>query len=598
MSPRAPVNFLKSPLPFILLGSILLFNLAPFLHFAGETFAANYYIDGSKGTNSNPGTEDLPLKTISAGVSKAFAGDTVWIFSGTYRETINLVRGGSGPADPIAIRSMPDAEVHIKGSDLVSAWAPHAGSIWKRDNWGVNSQQVFVDGVPLQQIGEGSPFHTTLFDGKPILKPTGLGLSDMGPGTFWYNLPEKVLYVWLPDGSDPNLHTVEASTRNWIIPPKELSYIELTGLEFAHSNQTSIGQGAGIVNAWGRSWIISKCSFVFGDFAGLEILGEEHTLTDNSFNFNGALGIYIQGSGPAYEWKSHLPTRPPQNITLRRNETNFNNYRHFNYYWGAGGLKAIPSCNKILVSEHKAMSNYGPGIWFDGWCQNIEINRCISKNNQGAGIFFEISDYAIISNNLVVGNKAQGIYIAASNSANVYNNTVVENWAGIVVHGMPRSEHPALCNNAVKNNIISDSIQADLVVYVDPLNPCSNTSDYNLYFQQVGTVKISWTTNSGYAINHSNLNSLTTQTGQESHSMIADPLWSNRSLGDYSLTQGSPAIDAGAEVQGIGNQDLLGQDRIKAGLQSGQPSIDIGAYEYQQISPVNISPPKNLRVTF
>src|SRR4030042_1486929 len=44
MSPRAPVNFLKSPLPIILFISILFFALSPFLLSPSQAFGATYYV--------------------------------------------------------------------------------------------------------------------------------------------------------------------------------------------------------------------------------------------------------------------------------------------------------------------------------------------------------------------------------------------------------------------------------------------------------------------------------------------------------------------------------------------------------------------------
>jgi hypothetical protein len=44
--------------------------------------------------------------------------------------------------------------------------------------------------------------------------------------------------------------------------------------------------------------------------------------------------------------------------------------------------------------------------------------------------------------------------------------------------------------------------------------------------------------------------------------------------GDYRLEPGSPAIDAGAPVAGVGAVDLAGGERTSG------PAIDIGAYEF------------------
>ena len=550
---------------------------------ASPADAREWFIDHDhpQARDDHDGTRERPFKTISGAVARARAGDILWIAAGTYRETVALGRGGSGPTKTIALRALPGNLVTLKGSDLVRGWVRYSDRIWRRPAWEVNSQQVFVDGAPLQQIGASSPLHhQIIFDGKPNLPAVGQGLQDMFPGTFWYDRAGSNLYVWLRDSGDPNAHALEASVRNWIIPPVEgVDYVELDGLHFSHGNQTAQGETMGLVNVWGNYWVISHCTFTYGDFSGLHITGEGHRLKNNIANYNGNTGIGINASDKNHLWEGYRG-RPPQDIVLEENETSYNNYRNFYRHWHAGGIKAIPSCNTVSILKHKAIGNRGPGIWFDGWCHNIIIDRCIVSDNT-VGIFYEISDNATISHNLVTRNTEQGIYVSSSNEVKVFNNTLVGNWASIVLHGIPRvprPEHPELRNNTVRNNIICDSTWADLVISTAQPLAMHNSSDYNLYFGPEPGVKISWTGTPSYRINYRSLAAFTEATGLEAHSRWADPGFVGATAGDYALTGSSPAIDAGAApVQCPGEKDLAGNPRIIGG------KIDLGAYEYQGI---------------
>jgi parallel beta-helix repeat protein len=555
---------------------LLFFFIWVNLFISTSALATTYYVDPSKGIDSNPGTIDLPFKTISAGVSMAFEGDTVSIFSGTYRETINLVRGGSSPAASIVINSMPDAEVLVKGSDLVSDWVLHAGSIWKRTNWGINSQQVFVDGATLKQIGVTCPYNSITRETSVILPPVGTGISSMIPGSFFYDQGAKTLYVLLPDGSNPNNHLMEASTRNWIIST-DLSFIELNGMKFSHSNSSSGPNVMGMVNVRGNFWTITNCSFTYADFTGLSISGTGHRILNNVANFNGDLGISINGSDTAHGWDIY-PNRPPQNILLDGNETNYNNYRKFDTSWQAGGIKAAVSCNGVTISRHRAESNIGAGIWFDSYSLNTRIEQCIVNKNL-AGIVYEISDNAIIANNLVTQNTYHGIFVVASNGVSVFNNTLIQNGYSIVLHGMPRAEHPILQYNIVRNNIISQSQLVDLIIYNNPSVASGNTSDYNLFD---GSLRITYTPDTGYYPNYTTLSDFARDTGQEVHSLNALPKFISSVTMDYQLLAGSPAIDSGTDLvtTGIGNKDLSGNTRIVDGRRTGIAIIDMGAYEY------------------
>jgi parallel beta-helix repeat protein len=505
------------------------------------------------------------------------------VFPGTYRETINIPRGGSDAAHPISIKAMHGGEVNIKGSDLVTGWVRHAGNIWKREGWQVNSQQVFLDGKPLEQIGEASPLHRKQYAGKPLLPSRGHNLNDLRPGTFWYDQNNKALFICLPVGNDPKSHFVEASVRKWIIPPgsshHNYDFIELSGLNFYHSNQTADGHTMGLVNVWGRFWKITGCSFCFGDFAGLHVVGEGHYISNNVINNNGDVGISISGSDQAHNWRRY-DNRPSQNIVFKKNETSFNNYRGFNRSWGAGGLKAIPSCTGIKLLEHKSSSNKGHGIWFDGWCRDITISRCISQGNDRAGIFYEISDEGVITNNLVINNYRHGIYISASSDVTVANNTLDKNWAGIVLHGMPRKEHPTMVNNTVRNNIISDNVLVDLVIYKEDNKTHNNTSDFNLYNEIAKPIRLSFTDTPGYTITHQDLKAFAKSSGQERHSITQNPLWVDPAKGDYRLKADSPAIDRGTlQVRGLGDLDFSGNPRVGSQKKT-RPVIDIGAFEF------------------
>ena len=558
------------------------------------SLAANYYVDAAKGNNLNSGTREFPVKTISKGLTIAGKGDTIFVSSGTYRETLVLTQNGKDIQNPFAIRALSGAKVNIKASDFVTGWVQHSAFIWKRSGWKVNSQQVFSEDVPLQQIGATSPLHHHKFEGKPILPSVGNNIDDMKPGSFFFDQETETLYVWLADNSNPNNHVVEASVRDFIIPPLERQFILLERLNFSHSNLTSKGYIMGIVNVWGKSWTISHCTFNYGDFAGIAIVGDGHKIQNSTFNHNGNLGININGSDESHNWKP-VSDRNVQNIVLEGNETSYNNYRNFELSWQHGGIKAAVSCNDVQILQHKAFTNNGAGIWFDIYCKNIRIDRCHVSGNL-VGIGYEISDDALITNNLVTRNKYHGIYISASDNVAVLNNTLDINGFGIVVHGMPRAEHPSVKNNVVMNNIIGESSLVHLVMCSDPVKGNGNKSDHNLFSPDMGKVRISWTKTESYEVNFTNLKSFSAATQQDKNSLADTPLWNNRSAGDYSMSSNnSPGVDAGTTEVDVGEKDYLGHDRKLDGKRSGKSRIDIGAYEF--VSPVSsIAPSTGLHV--
>ncbi len=477
----------------------------------------NYYVSASNGNDANPGTSDFPFKTVSCALERAMPGDRIGIRAGTYREELLFPRGGTGSSHAISLEAVPGADVRIKGSDVVTGWESHSGAIWKKTGWQVNSQQVFVDGLPLQQIGAGSPFHALAFGVTPILPSVGSGISDMTAGSFWYDAGAKCLYIRTKDDSSPLDHTVEASVRKWVIPHDErLNYIVLRGLSFSHSNLTSEALSLGIVNVAGRSWTISSNTFEYGDFAGISVTGAGHRIESNVFRNNGNIGILVNGSDASHGYQPYQGS-PPQQILFDGNTATGNNYRDFAPEWQAGGMKGV-GCNDVQVIGQKALDNGGPGIWFDGGSRNIVVDGSEASRNKGAGIAVEISDNSVISDSIADANTYYGIMVSASDNVSVLRNRVSGNKAGIVLHGMPRAEHPTLKNNHVGNNLISGNELLDLVIFHDPVLATGNTSDYNSYVRETGKVSIAWTTTESYFPNYTDLAIFARETGLDSHS--------------------------------------------------------------------------------
>ena len=61
----------------------------------------------------------------------------------------------------------------------------------------------------------------------------------------------------------------------------------------------------------------------------------------------------------------------------------------------------------------------------------------------------------------------------------------------------------------------------------------------------------------------------------------ADPMFTNPTLGDYHLQQGSPSIDSGYnQAPNLPDTDLDGHPRILDGHGNGTAVVDMGVYEF------------------
>ena len=74
-----------------------------------------------------------------------------------------------------------------------------------------------------------------------------------------------------------------------------------------------------------------------------------------------------------------------------------NNYRHFNPYWHAGGMKLIPANVRCTVRRCEVAFNFGScGIWVDGGWEGLankamRILDNVCHHNGTTGIFYEIN---------------------------------------------------------------------------------------------------------------------------------------------------------------------------------------------------------------
>ena len=102
------------------------------------TFSKTYYVDNqsAKADDNGPGTGKRPFRTINKAAQVLQPGERVVIASGTYRECVRPVRGGTGSAQMISYEAAPGAKVFVKGSEVL------------KDGW----QQ---ESIPVRRFGAG-----------------------------------------------------------------------------------------------------------------------------------------------------------------------------------------------------------------------------------------------------------------------------------------------------------------------------------------------------------------------------------------------------------------------------------------------------------
>ncbi|MGH8728660.1 MAG: right-handed parallel beta-helix repeat-containing protein [Burkholderiales bacterium] len=398
---------------------------------------------------------------------------------GIYRETVELKQARlSGDGKRTIIEGAPGAKIVIKGSDVATGWEPRPDGVFVKRNWRHNSQQVFVDGAPLRQIGG---FLSTAYSNStlpPVAPAPNVGVwpgriagdeTNMAVGDFHYDASAKNLYI-KPGGETLDGKTVEVSVRTHLVFGTGLANVTLRNLAFQHSNSSAAGRSGAVV-MFGNDLTLENLSVTWTDSLGINLTGDNNVLKDSVANHNGQTGVVARG----------------KNVKLTNNETSYNNTRGFNKFWEAGGIKCIgpggSSPSGLLdsvIERHKAFYNNGGGIWLDSDNRNVVIRDSEVAYNDGDGIHYEISYTGTIAGNYVFGNRLRGIYLSNAVATTVEHNIVVANQLDGIAVNSERSSNPkyAAVNNKIIGNIVAWNGKTELRL---PPKDIASISTENLF---------------------------------------------------------------------------------------------------------------------
>ncbi len=280
-------------------------------------FSKTYYVDNqsAKADDNGAGSRTRPFRTINKAAQVLQAGERVVIASGTYRECVRPMRGGTGPAQMISYEAAPGAKVFIKGSEVLKdGWQQESVAIrrfgaagqgaaaitaWQHDLTGdmfpdaynpfalasapgdrawLDTKAVdmgpyfrrrglvFVDCKPLEPMeqlrelasphlpGPPPPGTAVPLTGLPVRTRGGPIMQEIGgspDARFWVDNSGQAIHVRIPD--TPAAHTIEITTREQAFVPAQrgLAYIRVKGLTFQHGGNGYPVPQRGLVSAAG-----------------------------------------------------------------------------------------------------------------------------------------------------------------------------------------------------------------------------------------------------------------------------------------------------------------------------------------------------------
>jgi len=515
--------------------------------------SATYHVEPRHAAASDEGSgaTNAPWKTISKAAEALRPGDTVILHAGVYRECVMPASGGTSDA-PITYQAAEGEEVVITGADVITGWQPVKANIWKKEPWAFQfpthpnderhrligrCEQVIVDGELLEQAA---------------------AREEMGAGSFCADTKADVLYVWLPDGANPNERTIEASVRPLCfgIPPgsEPKDALRLRGITVRYAANAA---QRGALSIRGDRWVVEDCTAERTNGTGMSFRGDNIAFRRVRSHHNGQQGM--AGGG--------------RDFLLEEVVLDHNNTKGFDTDWEAGGFKIAHARNGV-VRRCQGIANNGNAFWFDIDVRDVAVEQCFCKDNAGHGIYVEISGGFQIRDNLCVHNGTEdkwgygGVSIAESDDCVIERNTCVLNPTGISIRELgPRTFRGRDRANVtyrvhdviIRRNICALNTKYQFGLWWDndffgphpsggsrgtPFDPdtCNIRLDNNLYWktgkQRLALWGCPWRPKHKQ---YEDLGAWQRERGRDKGSLLADPLFVDPAAGDWRLRPDSPA---------------------------------------------------------
>jgi len=187
---------------------------------------------------------------------------------------------------------------------------------------------------------------------------------------------------------------------------------------------------------------------------------------------------------------------------------------------------------------------------------NVSLIGLTLQDSSGYAIEVEDGvENAYISRIVFENNALGGVYVQNDTTYTVENNTFVGNDYGITVSANANS------TGVIRNNIFAGQNIAP--IHIASANDGAVEYAYNLFYDCNG---------GDCSPNNWKTGDLGANSNEHDNLFDLNPLFANPANGDYRLTPGSPAIDAGD--RGILHEFLIDGDG------DGIPNLDLGAFEY------------------
>jgi hypothetical protein len=477
-----------------------------------------YYVS-TAGSDSNPGTQTAPWRTVQHAADTARAGGTVNVRGGVYEELVRINASGDASDGYLTFRSYPGETATLDAGHFTPAGRSGILTIH-------NQSYVRIEGLEIRN------FRTA----EHRLAP--LGISVTGAGSHIELLKNNVHHIEQDfDGRDAPgrggngfgiaVYGTDAKTpiTDLIIDGNEVHHLKTGSSESL------------VVNGNVTNFRITHNVVHDNNNIGIDIIGFERTAPDPAVDQ--ARDGVVSGN-------------LVYNITSRGNPAYRNDESSDGIYVDGG--------TRILIEQNVI--------------HNVDFGIELASEHQNRA-----TSYITARNNLIYHCHTAGVSIGGyapergrTDHCTVVNNTLYENDTSATGSGELQMQWN-MADNIFENNIVYAGPRCLLVLnksQVDKSQPPA-TIDHNLYHCVSGPQA---STRVGASATVTGFDKYVESTGNDRHSRFSDPRFVDPAKNDFHLRADSPALAAGTtEGVPVGELDLEGSPRVKSG------KIDIGCYQ-------------------
>lgn len=393
-----------------------LFVSAALLLIASGCSATTYYTS-TNGSDSNNGSINTPFKTLSKGVSVLTPGDTLYIRSGTYYESLeNNIPGGTSWQTPVTVSGYPGETVTLRPSgNRVIEFTGSTKKYIVIDNLILDASSASIDAVKLSassvNLDTGiitNPPGPIRFKNSEIKNAKGQGFLVIGDGNEFINLKVH------NNGTTDHDHGFYISSSNNLIENCEIYNnagwgIQIyTGSDAIRANSNVIRNNKVHDNAAAQT-LAPGMTYVRG--VGIGLYNGDNNIAYNNVIWNNSTGIAVNYSSSNIKVFNNTLYSNRKNVSWASNieigSGAYNARVQNNIMWGPGGT--INDSGAGTVKDHNITTDprfMTPGTDFrlqpnspaiDAGISLSEVNNDISGQTRPKGSGYDIGAYEYLA---------------------------------------------------------------------------------------------------------------------------------------------------------------------------------------------------------